>query len=96
MAECASKFGILPHIQFNTRVESAEWLEEEARWRLLTSAGEELLCSVLVHAGGMLHEPAYPQFGGEEVFTGEILHTARWDKEVDLTNKVSLRLQEQV
>ena len=44
------KFGILPHITFDTSVVETEWLEEEGRWRSLTSGGEEYYSQVrLVH-----------------------------------------------
>ena len=41
MVDTAVKFGILPHITFNTTIVEAEWREEEGRWRSLTSSGEE-------------------------------------------------------
>ena len=50
MEDTAVKFGILPHITFNTTVVETEWLEEEGRWRSLTSGGEEYCSQVrLVH-----------------------------------------------
>ena len=51
--DCAEKFGIIPHIRFNTTVLETEWQEEEGRWRTLTTAGEEFYSEVLVHATGM-------------------------------------------
>ena len=89
MEETAVKFGILPHITFNTTVVEAEWLEEEGRWRTLTSGGAEYYSEVLVHATGMLHQPTFPQLGGEQDFTGQTLHTARWDNNVQLRDKVT-------
>ena len=88
LVDTAVKFGILPHITFNTTVVETEWLEEEGRWRSLTSGGEEYYSQVLVHATGMLHQPAYPQFAGQQDFTGQTLHTARWDQSIHLTGKV--------
>ena len=88
LKDTADKFGLLPHIQFRTRVVSAEWLEEEASWRVLSSAGEEFLCSVLIHSTGMLHQPSFPNFPGEESFTGQTVHTARWNETIQLRNKV--------
>ena len=91
LEETAVKFGILPHITFNTTVVEAEWLEEEGRWRTLTSGGSEYYSEVLVHATGMLHQPTFPQLGGEQDFTGQTLHTARWDNNVQLRGKVTIR-----
>ena len=88
MVDTAVKFGILPHVTFNTTVVETEWLEEEGRWRSLTSGGEEYYSQVLVHATGMLHHPAYPGLAGQQDFTGQTLHTARWDQDINLTDKV--------
>ena len=37
---------------------------------------------------GLLHHPATPQLGGEAAFSGETVHTARWDNSIDFSNKV--------
>ena len=78
---------------FNTRVVETEWLEEEGRWRVLTSGGAEYYSQVLVHATGMLHHPAYPGLAGQQDFTGQTLHTARWDQDINLTGKVGHQSQ---
>ena len=91
MVDTAVKFGILPHVTFNTTVVETEWLEEEGRWRSLTSGGEEYYSQVLVHATGMLHHPAYPGLAGQQDFTGQTTHTARWDQDINLTGKVGGR-----
>ena len=43
---------------------------------------------VLVHATGMLHHPAYPGLPGQQDFTGQALHSARWDQDINFTDKV--------
>ena len=88
LADTAEKFGILPHITFNTSVAEIEWLEEEAKWRTVSGDGEVILSNVVIHAAGMLHHPATPQLGGEAAFSGETVHTARWDNSIDFSNKV--------
>ena len=88
LEDTAVKFGILPHITFNTRVMETEWLEEDGRWRVLTSGGAEYYSQVLVHATGMLHHPAYPGLPGQQDFTGQALHSARWDQDINFTDKV--------
>ena len=67
-----------------------EWLEEEAKWRTVTGDGEVILSNVVIHAAGMLHQPFTPEFGGEDEFRGETVHTARWDKSIDLKDKVKV------
>jgi cation diffusion facilitator CzcD-associated flavoprotein CzcO len=36
---------------------------------------------------GGLHQPAWPDSAGRDVFAGESFHTARWRRDVDLTGK---------
>ena len=88
LADTVDQLGILPHISFNTRVRELAWLEAEARWRTVTEGGAEILSHVVIHAAGMLHHPATPQLGGEAAFSGETVHTARWDNSIDFSNKV--------
>ena len=85
------KFGILPHITFNTSVAEMEWLEEEAKWRTVTGDGEVILSNVVIHAAGILHHPFTPEFGGEDEFRGETVHTARWNKSIELKDKVKVK-----
>ena len=91
LADTVDKFGILPHITFNTSVAEMEWLEEEAKWRTVTGDGEVILSNVVIHAAGILHHPFTPEFGGEEEFRGETVHTARWNKSIELKDKVKVK-----
>ena len=82
----ADEFGVRPHVQLDTAVESATWLEEERRWELETSQGT-LRARVLVAGMGPLTEPKIPQIAGLEDFPGPVFHSARWDHEADLKGK---------
>jgi 4-hydroxyacetophenone monooxygenase len=85
------KFGLAGHIRFNTEVVGGQYLEEEGRWclRLKCSDGhhEELSVNALISAVGQLNRPNYPSILGMESFEGRSWHTARWNKEVDLSGK---------
>jgi len=83
---CAERFGLLPRIVFRTAFTSARWEPEAQAWRVSTSRGE-ILASVLVMAAGPLSEPAVPEIPGLHSFPGPVMHTARWDSQVDLTDK---------
>lgn len=76
----ADKFKLRDHIQFNTRVASAEFLEKENLWLIRTSDGKELKSRFLVPATGGLSVPKPPEIPGIETFKGEAYHTGRWPR----------------
>jgi cation diffusion facilitator CzcD-associated flavoprotein CzcO len=79
----AERYGVVPYVRFGHDVQSAEWLEEEHRWRLQTTAGE-FTADVLVGGMGGLSNPALPEVPGLEGFKGTLFHSADWDHEHDL------------
>jgi cation diffusion facilitator CzcD-associated flavoprotein CzcO len=84
--ECADRFGVRNRIELETEVLEADWLEDEARWRVVTSRGETR-AAVLVAAPGLLSEPRTPAVEGLESFEGTAFHSAAWDDDADLTGK---------
>ncbi|HEX8067259.1 MAG TPA: NAD(P)/FAD-dependent oxidoreductase [Thermoleophilaceae bacterium] len=83
---CADDFGVRPHVRLRTEVRSAEWQEDEGRWRIETSEGD-YSARVLVSAMGPLTEPKLPDVPGIETFEGRTFHSARWDHDYDLRGK---------
>lgn len=71
---------VADRIMLSTRLDAAEW--DGARWRLDTSRGH-VEAEVLVMAAGRLTEPRLPEVPG--AFAGPIVHTARWDEDLDLS-----------
>ncbi|KAJ5725207.1 uncharacterized protein N7483_006564 [Penicillium malachiteum] len=70
---------------------NAAWNEETETW-LVTLRNNETgqftqECKVLISAVGGLVNPQGLKVPGVETFQGEIIHTARWNHDVDLTNK---------
>src|SRR5919204_3167530 len=86
LRECAQRFGITPHIRFDTDVTEAAWDGEAGRWRLQTTEGP-LTASIVIAAPGGLSEPAVPDLPGLDSFQGPAFHTARWDHDQDLAGK---------
>lgn len=80
LEEAAAPVG--DRIMLSTRLESAAWDGEG--WRLTTSRGP-VQAEVLVMAAGRLTEPRLPEVPG--TFDGPIVHTARWDDDLDLEGK---------
>ncbi len=84
---CAEKYGLLPHIRFNTEIESARFDADAALWRLRTRSGEDFEAEVLISAVGQLSRPRVPDIPGLDDFQGERFHSARWNHDYDLTGK---------
>lgn len=70
---------VADRIMLSTELEEATW--DGSRWRLATSRGP-VVAEVLVMAAGRLTEPRLPRVPG--TFDGPVMHTARWDDDVDL------------
>jgi cation diffusion facilitator CzcD-associated flavoprotein CzcO len=86
LKDCAERYGVLPHVRFETELESASWDEEDGLWRLETSKGP-LTAEFLVAAQGPLSEPSLPEVPGLDTFEGTAFHSAVWDHEHDLTGE---------
>jgi cation diffusion facilitator CzcD-associated flavoprotein CzcO len=83
LRDVARRFGVMPHVRFNTELESAEWDEDQGHWRLETSEGP-MTSDVLVCGQGPLSEPKLPDVRGLESFEGTMFHSANWAHDHDL------------
>lgn len=86
----ARKYGVHEHIEFGSDVQAAHFDEAAQSWDLTVRAGEEVRverAAVVVAASGVFATPRELSIAGVENFTGEIVHTALWDEEVDYAGK---------
>ncbi|MET0473954.1 MAG: NAD(P)/FAD-dependent oxidoreductase, partial [Mycobacterium sp.] len=87
----ADDFGLRSHLRLDTSVRRARWCEKSSTWELdLESASvgvTTLNADVVVSAVGLFGEPRLPAIEGLGDFTGPVLHTARWDDGVPLSDK---------
>ncbi|MGW4335061.1 flavin-containing monooxygenase [Rhodococcus koreensis] len=87
----ADRWDVRRNIVFSTEVVSAAYDEEQASWKIVTRAADgledELDADILVSAVGLLNRPSVPAIRGLDTFEGPCLHTARWDREIDITGK---------
>src|SRR3546814_6424162 len=61
------KYGLRPHIRFNTEIEEANFDERSGVWQL--RAGNATFdANVLVAGTGQLHRPLWPSIPGRETF----------------------------
>lgn len=83
----AREEGLTPHLRLRTDMRDAAWDDDAGRWRVTatTPDGElRVTARVLVTAVGRLAEPRTPELPGLEAFDGPVVHTARWDHDLDL------------
>jgi cation diffusion facilitator CzcD-associated flavoprotein CzcO/acetyl esterase/lipase len=84
----ADKHDLRRDIRFNTRVESAEWNDDNKRWTIHTDTGAEVTAKFYVMATGCLSMPKVPDIEGVDRFQGEVYFTSTWPHDgVDFTGK---------
>jgi cation diffusion facilitator CzcD-associated flavoprotein CzcO len=83
----AEEFGLESLIRFNTEATSAEFNEAAGTWTVTTEDGDQTVADVLILATGQLSRPRMPDVLGLDTFGGASFHSARWNHDVDLTNK---------
>jgi 4-hydroxyacetophenone monooxygenase len=89
--DCATKYGVRPHIRFETEVVAATFDEASATWKVRIrrkDGSEEMLeANAVVSAVGQLNRPKIPDFPGLESFRGVAFHSSRWQHQHDLSGK---------
>jgi cation diffusion facilitator CzcD-associated flavoprotein CzcO len=85
--QCADKYGLGPHMRFNTAVKALRWDDARRLWHVETGNGEILDAEVVVSALGMFNNLVWPDIAGIADFKGKYFHSARWDHSVDVTGK---------
>ena len=84
----ADRFDLRPDIQFDTRVERAEFDERSNTWAVTTSDGKTVTANFVVLATGCLSNARMPDIKGLDRFKGKVYHTGHWPHErVDFTGQ---------
>jgi cation diffusion facilitator CzcD-associated flavoprotein CzcO len=86
LRRCARRFGIIPHILWNSELLEASWNEDDQCWYITTSQGK-LRADILILGNGPLSEPSFPNIPGIENFEGVSFHSAHWKHDYDFTRK---------
>ncbi len=84
---CASKYGIVDHVRFNTKVDNARFDGASGAWEIATADGASMKARALVSAVGLFNQLTYPEIPGRENFRGTAFHSADWRHEHDLSGK---------
>ena len=89
--DVSHRFGVRPHIRFNTSVDSAIYDEDSITWtvRVTEREGrmEALRANVVISAVGLLNIPKMPDIAGLDTFAGPCFHSARWPEGLDVRGK---------
>ena len=86
----AHKYGVYEHIRFGSDVTQARFDEPTQRWTLTVQGEEsvtEVEANVVVAASGVFATPRELSVEGVSDFTGQIVHTARWNEDVEYAGK---------
>lgn len=84
--EIVDDHGLRPKLRLSTWVREARFDEVADLWRVGTDSGELTARFVIAGVGG-LEVPNLPDIAGVDSFAGTVLHTAKWDHNVDLAGK---------
>ncbi len=83
--------GLASRMRFSTTVEEMRFDELADLWRITVTGpdgDERVVTARFVISGiGALERPVMPDIEGIDAFEGTIVHTARWDHDVDLAGK---------
>ncbi len=85
--DCVQQYDLRSHVRFGHAVASAVWDEQACEWTVTDDAGNEYIAPAVVSAVGGLVNPSYPDIPGLKNFKGRVVHTARWDHDLELTGQ---------
>ncbi|EME88035.1 uncharacterized protein MYCFIDRAFT_85932 [Pseudocercospora fijiensis CIRAD86] len=88
----AEHYNLIPHISFNTAVQTARWCEKAQLWEVTimdhsTQTTSIRRCRILVSGVGSLSIPKKCEINGAESFKGPLFHSAQWDHTLDWSGK---------
>lgn len=91
--ETAEENDIKRHIQFGSKVVSADWRSDAATWTLTVQrkSGEsvQISCNWLMMCSGYYNydEAFTPEFKGRDAFKGQVIHPQFWPENLDYSGK---------
>lgn len=87
----ADEFDLREHIVFDTEVVAARYDEVDCIWRADVRGPDGIVATttapVLVSAVGAFSTPKWPDIPGLDDFSGDLIHPAWWNHDVDLKGK---------
>jgi cation diffusion facilitator CzcD-associated flavoprotein CzcO len=84
---CVDKYGVRSRTRLNTKAVGLAFDDDTHTWTLTIEGAEPITARHVIGATGALTKPKPPAIPGLDDFAGAIMHTARWDHDVDLRGK---------
>ncbi|WP_067589194.1 flavin-containing monooxygenase [Nocardia terpenica] len=84
---CAEKYGLRPHVRFDSEVACARFDEQAHLWRVTSTGGTTVTGRFLISCHGSLITPQRPAIPGLDNFAGHTVYTMRWDHDHDLAGR---------
>lgn len=76
--DVAARFGVRRYLRLGCDVTGVRWDETDRLWHITTAHGAVRARYVIAGVGSLV-EPALPGIPGIDTFTGQVMHSARWD-----------------
>lgn len=91
--QVATEKDVLKYAHLNHEIVRAEWITQRGQWKVTVMRNNDPAdtfddyAEFLLNGGGVLNKWRWPDIKGLHDFRGPVLHTARWDDEVELQDK---------
>ncbi|KAH8901422.1 cyclohexanone monooxygenase [Thozetella sp. PMI_491] len=88
----AEKYDLYRYVKLQHKVSAAEWDEASGTWavqvmNLQTGDTVRDWCHILINGTGVLNNWKWPDIPGLHSFKGDLVHTATWKPDLDVTGK---------
>ncbi|KAK5992095.1 FAD-binding monooxygenase moxY [Cladobotryum mycophilum] len=93
LQDTVDKHDLRKYIQCNYKCTAAKWNESTSQWAVDFERTDQpslkftVTCDVFVYAVGRLNNWKLPDIPGLKDFRGEVVHTANWPSNIDLSGK---------
>jgi cation diffusion facilitator CzcD-associated flavoprotein CzcO len=84
---CVDKYDVRRRSRLLASVVSSQYDDSSDLWEVHLADGDVVTGRYVINATGVLTKPKKPEIRGADEFRGTVMHTARWDHDVDLTGK---------
>jgi cyclohexanone monooxygenase len=83
----ADRCDMMPNIQLNTEIVSADYQADSGLWKVTTGDGDTFTCKYFISGMGMISEPVIPKIKGMDSFNGPLFHSSRWPEDLEYEGK---------
>jgi len=87
LQDCAAHFDLMRHVRFRAEVQSIEYDDTAAQWKVALVDENIFSSQFVITAMGQLSRPALPYVTGKEGFQGKAFHSSNWDHSFDFRGK---------